>query len=98
MRRMVLWGTDFCHLCDEAKAIVGRVSGMTGMPWIFKDIVDDNEALQAYRTMIPVVELGRTVLAWPFDERSLMAWVQGGEATAANSFESGGNQLQQHQS
>jgi hypothetical protein len=98
MQGMVLWGTEFCHLCDEARIIVGRVSETLGIPWVFRDIVDDDRALDAYRTMIPVVEVGGDILAWPFDEQGLRTWLEARRASATFSSAPAGNQLNQNQS
>jgi len=61
----ILYGTEFCHLCDEAKAIL-RVIGIEAR---YIDIAEDDELLEKYGIRIPVlkrVDRGAE-LGWPFD-------------------------------
>jgi glutaredoxin len=43
-----------CHLCEEARAIIERVSAELGVPWSERDITASPEDLDAYWEMIPV--------------------------------------------
>jgi glutaredoxin len=60
-----LYGTQFCHLCDEAKAVLREA----GIEFEYVDIADDAELLERYGTRIPVVRRMDTnaELGWPFD-------------------------------
>jgi glutaredoxin len=49
---VILYGTEFCHLCDEAEAILVE----TGVGADFIDIVDDEALLEKYCTRIPVLQ------------------------------------------
>jgi hypothetical protein len=48
--------------------------------------------------MIPVVEVGGDILAWPFDEQGLRTWLEARRASATFSSAPAGNQLNQNQS
>jgi hypothetical protein len=60
-----LYGTEFCHLCDEAKAILCD----TGIEADDIDIAENNELLEKYGTRIPVLQRmdSGAELGWPFD-------------------------------
>lgn len=62
---LVLYGTEFCHLCDEAKAILRE----TGIKADYVDIAEDDELLEPYGIRIPVLKRmdNGAELGWPFD-------------------------------
>ena len=77
--RVVLYGRAGCHLCDEARAVVARVCGEAGVPWVEVD-VDDPPApgapdlFDAYGERVPVVAVdGVDVAQWQVSERLLRA-------------------------
>lgn len=43
-----------CHLCDEARAVIARVSADVGVPWQERDITESPEDLREYWDKIPV--------------------------------------------
>jgi Glutaredoxin-like domain (DUF836) len=43
-----------CHLCDEARAVITRVTADLGVSWQERDITGSESDLRAYRDMIPV--------------------------------------------
>ncbi len=43
-----------CHLCDEARAVIARVTGELGLDWTERDITASPEDLARYSEMIPV--------------------------------------------
>jgi hypothetical protein len=63
-----LYGTDACHLCDMAKALL--------LPWVAEgwsveliDIAEDDVLLEVFASLIPVLEcVDGTQLRWPFSE------------------------------
>ncbi len=63
--RLNLYGTRYCHLCDEAEAIL---RGM-GIEAIYVDIADEDVLLEEYGTRIPVLKRldNGAELGWPFD-------------------------------
>jgi glutaredoxin len=60
-----LYGTEFCHLCDEAEAILREI----GIAAIHVDIAEDEELFEKYGVRIPVLRRDDTgsELGWPFD-------------------------------
>jgi hypothetical protein len=43
-----------CHLCAEARAVIGAVAAELGVPWSERDITTSPDELRAYGEMIPV--------------------------------------------
>jgi glutaredoxin-related protein len=66
---VILYGTDFCHLCDEAEAVVREV----GIAADFIDIAENDALLEKYGTRIPVLQRVDTgeELGWPFDATAI---------------------------
>ncbi len=60
-----LYGTEYCHLCEEAAAVLSEA----GIAAEHIDIAEDDELLEMYGTRIPVLKRGDTgaELGWPFD-------------------------------
>lgn len=65
----ILYGTEFCHLCDEAKAILG----LAGVEAGYIDIAEDDDLLGKYGIRIPVLKRVDTgaELGWPFDAQAV---------------------------
>lgn len=63
--QLKLYGTEFCHLCDEAEAVLREV----GIEAEYVDIAENDELLGKYGTRIPVLKRMDTgaELGWPFD-------------------------------
>ncbi|ADE11243.1 glutaredoxin family protein [Sideroxydans lithotrophicus] len=60
-----LYGTRFCHLCEQAEAILQAM----GLAADYIDIADDDELAEKYGVRIPVLLRMDTggELGWPFD-------------------------------
>jgi hypothetical protein len=43
-----------CHLCEEARAVISRVTAELGIAWTERDITASDDDLRAYGDMIPV--------------------------------------------
>jgi hypothetical protein len=43
-----------CHLCDDARTVIGRVAADLGVPWEERDITQSADDLRDYGEMIPV--------------------------------------------
>ena len=43
-----------CHLCEDARAVIERVTADLGVSWSERDITQSEEDLKAYSEMIPV--------------------------------------------
>ena len=52
--RVVLLSRPGCHLCDDARAVVERVTAELGVAWTERDITDSAQDLAEYADMIPV--------------------------------------------
>ena len=63
--KIKLYGTGFCHLCDEAEAILNKV----GATVIHIDIAENDELLEKYGERIPLLQRidNDAELGWPFD-------------------------------
>jgi len=69
MRRVVLYTKADCHLCDEAKAILGRLRDEYSLSVEEVDITRDPHLFERYRNVIPVVAIeGRPELEAPISE------------------------------
>lgn len=64
-----LYSTGFCHLCEEAVAIIHKAGIIT----THIDIADDGDLFERYGTRIPVLQRVDTdaELDWPFDDMSV---------------------------
>jgi glutaredoxin len=52
--RVTLLSKPGCHLCDDARAVVERVTAELGVGWTELDITEDAELYARYRDQIPV--------------------------------------------
>ena len=70
----ILYGTEFCHLCDEAEAVLREI----GIAADYIDIADDDEFLEKYGTRIPVLQRMDTgaELGWPFDAANVLEFMK----------------------
>ena len=72
--RVVLLGRPGCHLCDDAREVIARVSAELGVQWVERSIDDDPELLRRYAEQIPVTFVdGRRHDFWRVDEGRLRA-------------------------
>jgi hypothetical protein len=52
--RVTLLGRPGCHLCDEARAVVERVTSELGVGWSEVDVSGDPQLLARWHDEIPV--------------------------------------------
>ncbi len=52
--RVTLLSRPGCHLCEEARAVISRVTAELGVAWTERDITASDDDLRAYGDMIPV--------------------------------------------
>lgn len=75
MAHLILFQRDYCHLCDQALAVMAQARA----PEFDSVWVDDDPALEArYGTRVPVlrdVRDGRE-LDWPFGAEAVAAFVR----------------------
>ncbi|GAB6901143.1 hypothetical protein JCM9957A_42330 [Kineosporia succinea] len=70
--RITLIGKPGCHLCDDARVVVKKVSDETGTGWNELSILDDPELAEKYWEQIPVVLVdGAQHDFWRVDEDRL---------------------------
>jgi hypothetical protein len=68
---VVLYGKAECHLCEEAEAIVSRVTADLGIGYRKVDIESSPVLFEQFRYRIPVIEVvggdgaGGATLDWP---------------------------------
>ena len=75
MALFVLYQRDYCHLCDQALAVLAQAR----LPDFDSVWVDDSQELEdRYGTRVPVlrdVRDGRE-LDWPFDETAVRGFIE----------------------
>ena len=70
--RVTLIGRPGCHLCDEARAVIDRVTSELGVSWEERSIDDDAELRAMYAEQIPVTLVdGQRHDFWRVDEARL---------------------------
>lgn len=73
-RTVTLLAKPGCHLCDEAREVLLRVTGELGAAFEEKDITQDEELFRRYWEQIPVTLIdGRQHDFWRVDEARLRA-------------------------
>jgi glutaredoxin len=76
--RVLLIGRRGCHLCDEARDVVRRVTAEQGTTFTEVDVDTDDELRRAYSDQVPVVMVdGRQHDFWRVDEQRLRAALTG---------------------
>lgn len=75
--RVVLLSRPGCHLCDDARAVVQRVTAELGERFVERDITQDPDDLREYGESIPVVLVdGVQTDFWRVSEPRLRAALQ----------------------
>ncbi len=62
--RVTLIGKPGCHLCDDAREVVARVSAALGVGWEERNILDDPALFAEHAEFIPVVLVDGEVHDW----------------------------------
>jgi glutaredoxin len=76
--RLLLYTRPGCHLCDDARAAIGRVRAHAHFDLVEIDIESDDALHRAYLERIPVVALdGQELFDHFVDEATLAARVRG---------------------
>lgn len=67
--KLELYGTEHCHLCEQADALLHGL----GIIAAHVDIIEDDDLLARYELRIPVLRRADTgaELGWPFDAAAL---------------------------
>ncbi|HEX8627255.1 MAG TPA: glutaredoxin family protein [Catenuloplanes sp.] len=71
--RLTLITRPGCHLCDDAKLVMDRITAATGERWVEQNVTDDLEWEREYGERVPVVLLdGREHGYWRVEEDRLL--------------------------
>ncbi|KJS55321.1 glutaredoxin family protein [Streptomyces rubellomurinus] len=71
-RTVTMLGKPGCHLCDDAREVLLRVTGELGAAFEEKDVTQDEELFRRYGEQIPVTLIdGRQHDFWRVDEARL---------------------------
>jgi len=71
-RTVTLVGRPGCHLCDDAREVIRRVTDELGARFEEKDITQDDELYRLYWEQVPVTLIdGRQHDFWRVDEKRL---------------------------
>lgn len=72
--KLELYGTEHCHLCEQADAVLRELDIAAG----HIDIAEDNDLLARYELRIPVLRRADTgaELGWPFDAVSVAGFLR----------------------
>jgi glutaredoxin len=74
---ITLYGKPGCHLCEDARAVIERVSADLGVAWEERDITRSEEDTRRYWEQIPVTLVnGVQHDFWRVDEARLRAAVE----------------------
>ena len=72
--RVALYGKPGCHLCDDAREVIGRVCADVGTSYDEVDITTDPDLVRQFGEQIPVTFVdGVQHDFWRVDERRLRA-------------------------
>lgn len=73
MADFILYGTESCHLCEEALLLLQ----VAGVEFAEQDIVHDESAMQRYAVRIPVLlhPASGSELGWPFGAEQLQRFI-----------------------
>ncbi len=71
--RLTLITRPGCHLCDDAKVVMDRITAATGERWVEVDLSGDLELERDYGDRVPVVLLdGKEHGYWRVEEQRLL--------------------------
>jgi hypothetical protein len=73
--RVRLHGTEACHLCETAEALVAPIAAAFGWSVEPVDVAEDDDLFERWGERVPVLERTDTgaVLCWPFGAREVEA-------------------------
>ena len=79
MIKLLLFGTQGCHLCEQAEELIGEYQSKDSSFQIEKiDIADQVQWQERYAVRIPVLYHSQTEkeLGWPFDQTDIRTYLQ----------------------
>ncbi len=74
---VIFYTTSGCHLCEVAETLLKPVISINELTLENIDIADSDTLVEQYGTRIPLIQLKGTepVLGWPFDEASILQFL-----------------------
>lgn len=76
MVSLIIYGTEGCHLCEQALALV---TPLISHPYTITeiDISEDDVLIELYGVRIPVIQRldNNAELSWPFDAEQFLAFI-----------------------
>lgn len=74
MKKFILYTTTYCHLCEQAEAILLHLKDQYAIEWIAKEISEDDQLIEQYGIRIPVIKDSdnQTELNWPFTKDDIV--------------------------
>ena len=74
---LVLFGTEACHLCEDAQALIISIQTQITSDVFVEDIAFEQAHFERYGLRIPVLlnEVSGAELDWPFDQAQLVQWL-----------------------
>ena len=71
-RTVELLAREGCHLCDDARRLVERVTAEAGVAWTETDVDTDPRLRAEFGDLVPVVRVdGKELGYWRIDEAKL---------------------------
>ena len=79
MRKLILYSTVGCHLCEQAIALVSPLLISLDIDLVECDIANSDQLMDEYGVRIPVLKFEHAAqdLSWPFTEEDFKAYVAG---------------------
>lgn len=77
MKKLILYGTLGCHLCEEALSVISLLPA-DSYQLVEADIIECDDLMHMYATRIPVLYRpdNQLELDWPFDAEVLEAFIK----------------------
>ncbi|MES2547675.1 MAG: glutaredoxin family protein [Pseudomonadota bacterium] len=74
-KSIYLYSTSHCHLCDDATAILNKLSIYA---FTIVEITDSEQLLLTYGTRIPVLQRtdNNAELTWPFNSKQVVQFLR----------------------
>lgn len=78
MAEIILYTTAGCHLCEQAEQLLRVVADLNQLSWHAVDIAEDAALVERFGVRIPVIQVAGAAddLGWPFDEATLINYLQ----------------------
>lgn len=78
MRKLILYTSLGCHLCEQALAVINPMLGEFDLSLQQQEISDCDDLMDRYGVRIPVVRLesAELDLGWPFDAQDFERYIE----------------------